>query len=134
MRVSSPYPSPTPHLPDAVEQRRLCSEQHRVHAHDEGERVLQQAGGQGRQGGRAGRGGAGQSRCRQGRPTGDARSGKTWPKKEGARLASAPQMPAKAECSLNTVGSSKPMKGLSAIARNRLARASRARESFTGGG
>ena len=58
---------------------------------------------------------AGQGGCRQGRPTGDARSGKTWPKKEGARLASAPQMPAKAECSLNTVVSSRPMKGLSAM-------------------
>ena len=31
-------------LPDAVEERRLCSEQHRVHSHDEGERVLQQYG------------------------------------------------------------------------------------------
>ena len=45
MRVSSPVPSPTPHLapphhlPDAVEQRRLCREQHRIHAHDKGEGV-----------------------------------------------------------------------------------------------
>ena len=130
--MSGPCPSPTRHLPDAVEQRRLCGEQYGVHAHDEGQGVLEQYAGErrlslsspgwerradgqpGRQGSRAGRTAwARQVWAR--RPTGDARSGKTWPKKEGARLASAPQTPAKAECSLNTVGSSRPMKGLSAM-------------------